>query len=179
MQRFVATIKQRSGKAPDANSALGYDATRLLADLTLPRDQWPLFTDLGFTLEDATGQIIAKEPLNYSFGRLTADLPSATADRDLVIVISPAFADPAPTALWSGSLSIRLYAETPVLVDPTEASEFTAPRGGSAARAFHLPKSPWALPDAFFPLGALVVDVGGISWGREVPLPQASGPIMR
>lgn len=32
VQRFVATIKQRSGKAPDANSALGYDAVYILAN---------------------------------------------------------------------------------------------------------------------------------------------------
>ncbi|MEO8450267.1 MAG: S8 family serine peptidase [Gemmatimonadota bacterium] len=154
-------------------------ANHLVADLQMPRDAWPLFTDFGFTLEDATGQIIAKQPLNYSFGRLSADLPAATKDRELVMVLTPAFADPDAAQLWTGQLSIRLYAETPVLVEPAGPSEFTTARGGSATVAFKLPASPWALPDAFFPLGSLVIEVNGASWGREVPLPQASGPIMK
>jgi branched-chain amino acid transport system substrate-binding protein len=32
VQRFVSTIKQQTGKAPDANSALGYDALYILAN---------------------------------------------------------------------------------------------------------------------------------------------------
>jgi subtilisin family serine protease len=153
-------------------------ARRVVVDLTLPRDQWPLFTDLGLTVIDGDGQILEAQPLNYAFGRVAVDLPQATAERDLTVVIAPGFADPNPTALWNGTVSIRLYAETPVLVELGQRAEFSLGSGQRASYRFPLGKIPWALGDGFFPVGNLVVDAKGTLWGREVPLPPATPPVM-
>lgn len=154
-------------------------ARRLVVDLTLPRDLWPLFTDLGLSVVDAEGQILETEPMNYATGRLALDLPPALAGRDAAVVITPGFADPAAAPLWDGDLRIRLYAESPVLVEAVGSSEFTAGPGARVTRAFRLGPSPWPLGDAFYPLGNVVIDVGGRLWGREVPLPEPVPPIMR
>jgi subtilisin family serine protease len=147
-------------------------AKRIVVDLTLERDQWPLFTDFGFTLYGPDGQILGKEPMNYHFGRLSVDVPAAARNQDVSIVLSPGFADPDANTLWSGNLSIRLYAETPVLLDPAGPAEFSLKRGAQSAARFLMSKMPWPLGDAFFPLGQMVIDVGGTTWGREIPLPE-------
>ncbi len=154
-------------------------ARRLVVDLTLPRDQWPWFTDLGLTVLDAEGQILVAEPMNYAFGRAAVDLPGEAAERDLTVVITPGFADPSPTDLWTGDLSIRLYPETPVLVDLSQNADFSLAPGTRAEYRFPLGTVPWPLGDGFFPVGNLVVDAKGTLWGREVRLPPAAPPVMR
>jgi subtilisin family serine protease len=154
-------------------------ARRLVVDLSVPRDQWPWFTDLGLTVLDAEGQIVVTEPMNYATGRADVALPAGAGDRDLTVVLAPGFADPGATALWSGDLSIRIYAETPVLVDPGQSLEFALAPGASTSYRFPLGKVPWPLGDGFFPVGNLVVDAQGTLWGREVRLTPATPPVMR
>jgi hypothetical protein len=152
---------------------------RVVVELDVPRAVWPIFTDLGLALQDANGEFLETEPLNYHLGRLSAELPAATADRELVVVLLPGIADPTANPLWEGDLSIRLYAESPVLVDPVAPAEFSVARGRSAAARFKLGESPWPLPDGFFPLGNVVVDTHGVLWGRETRLYQPKPPLMR
>lgn len=153
-------------------------ARRVAIDLELSRDIWPIFTDLGMTLLDAEGRIIGKEPLNYSFGRLAIDLDSTRVGQDATLILAPAPAERIDRN-WDGRLSIRFYAEAPVLVDPVDPAEFILAAGQSKSVRFALPKSPWELPSGFFPLGNLVVDVGGRLWSRESRLPDPDPPIMR
>jgi hypothetical protein len=83
------------------------------------------------------------------------------------IVLSPGFADPGATHLWSGRLAIRLYADEPV------------PLGDDLGAQFTLPQLPFALGDGFFPLAHLLVRSGDRVWIRETGLPEAPGPLMR
>src|SRR6185503_21196473 len=39
-------------------------ARRVVIELKMPRDQWPLFTDFGFTLLDSDGRQIVAAPIN-------------------------------------------------------------------------------------------------------------------
>jgi subtilisin family serine protease len=154
-------------------------AKRVVTDLQLPKATWPLFTDLGLTLLDQDGQVLEAAPLNYAFGRLTRELDSTHVEKDLVIVVAPAFADPGSSLLWDGTLSIRFYAEAPVLIEPAGSAEFALSPGAAQTIRYPMVRIPWTLGDGFFPLGALFVDVGGVLWGREARLPEPTPPLMR
>ena len=154
-------------------------ATRVEVDLTVPPATWPLFTDMGLTLLDADGQVVATNPLNYHFGQVAAELDSNRVARDLTIVVAPGFADPLAQPLWDGKMSIRYYAAAPVLLTSVGAAEAALPPGRGFTLKFPLGKPPWPLGDGFFPLGHLLVEVGGHGWGRESRLPEPVPPIMR
>jgi hypothetical protein len=140
-------------------------ARHVVVELTLERDQWPLFTDFGLTLVEEGGRQLATSPMNYAIGRLETDLPEG-GDRAAEIVLSPGFAAPGAEHRWSGRVAIRLYAETPL------------PLGASLGATFRLPESPWKLPDAFFPLANFIMHANGRKWIRETGLPEAPGPLM-
>ena len=78
----------------------------------MDRAQWGRFTDFGVTLFDSIGRQLGKDPLEYAFGRLSVDLPDGQSDRPVTVALFPGFADPADTARWSATMSIRLYADT-------------------------------------------------------------------
>lgn len=139
-------------------------AKRVLVELTMPREQWPLFTDFGFTLVDADGRQIAASPVNYAIARLEAEIPEGPA-RQLRIVLSPGFADPAANPLWNAQLSIRLYAPTPADL-------------GAIGGSFTVPSPPFTLPSGFHPLLDFIAHRGDRVWHRETGLPEAPGPVM-
>lgn len=140
-------------------------ARHVVVELTLERDQWPLFTDFGLTLVEQGGRQLATSPMNYAIGRLEIDLPEG-GDRAAEIVLSPGFADPGAEHRWSGRVAIRLFAGAPV------------PLGTGLGATFRLPESPWKLPDAFFPLANFIMHANGRKWIRETGLPEVPGPLM-
>ena len=140
-------------------------ANRVTIELTMPRDQWPLFTDFGFTLLDVDGRQIAAAPINYAVARLEAVIPVGP-ERQLTIVLSPGFADGASNALWNAKLAVRLYAATPVVM------------GDVPAGPFAIGRSPFDLPSGFHPLLQLITRLGDKVWHQEAGLPEAPGPLM-
>jgi len=140
-------------------------AKKVTIELTMPREQWQLFTDYGFTLLDSDGKQISAAPVNYAVARLEAEIP-AGPERQLTIVLSPGFADGASNALWSAKVAVRMYAGTPV--DMGE-----VPEGPFALRP-----SPFNLPSGFHPLLQLITRIGDRVWHQEAGLPEAPGPLM-
>ena len=140
-------------------------ARKVTIELTMPREQWQLFTDYGFTLLDADGRQITATPVNYAVARLEAEIPEGP-ERQLTIVLSPGFADGASNALWTAKLAVRMYAAAPV--DMGE-----LPEG-----PFVLRPSPVALPSGFYPLLTLITRLGDRVWHQEAGLPDAPGPLM-
>jgi len=79
-------------------------------------------------------------------------------------------------------LRIRLYGAEPMALEPAPGSDPQQVRvapGTSTLLRFLMPASPWALPDAFFPLGEAIVLDGDLRWTRETGLPTPQGPVMR
>jgi hypothetical protein len=140
-------------------------AKKVSIELTMPRGQWPLFTDFGFSLLDADGRQIAAAPINYALARLEAVIPGGP-ERQLTIVLSPGFADAASNALWNAKLAVRLYAGTAVDMGEVPEGPFT------------LRPSPFALPSGFHPLLQLITRLGDKVWHQEAGLPEAPGPLM-
>ncbi len=175
----AVSFSQRGSAARRLSVPVPSWAKRVEVDLRVSRATWPLFTDMGLTLLDGNGQVVVASPMNYHFGRVTADFDSAGTTPDLTIAVEPGFADPLAEPLWDGMLAIRFYAESPVVLEPSGPAEASVAAGGQSAMRFPLGRSPWPLGDGFFPLGQLLVEVNGSSWGREVRLPDPLPPIMR
>jgi hypothetical protein len=151
-------------------------ATAVVVDVAMDRAQWSRFTDFGLTLFDSTGRQLGKDPLEYAFGRLSVDVAKGQSDRPVTVGLFPGFADPADTAPWTASISIRLYADTMVTVPSAggDSTETTISRGTTATRRFGAPPGPWRLEDGFHPLGVLIARTRGRVWTREIGLPPAA-----
>jgi hypothetical protein len=133
-------------------------------------EQWGRFTDFGVTLFDSLGRQLAKQPLNYAFGRLLVELPEGHGDLPVTLGLFPGFADTSGNEHWAVRTSIRVYADTSVaLVRPDTSAATIAPKAGATAE-FALPPSPWPIGPGFVPLGLLVARADGRSWTREVEL---------
>jgi hypothetical protein len=150
-------------------------ARRVEIDMQLDPGFWTEVTDFGLTLLDDDGRFLATAPQNYAFGRLEADLPTGRPDRQAEIVLGPGFADPAADPRWEASLTIRLYADSLGGHGGVRAARLPGSAGGYR---FRLPPLPWALGDAFFPLGRVTLHAGGNTWERESRLAPPLPPIM-
>jgi hypothetical protein len=150
----------------------------VVVDITMDPAQWGRFTDFGVSLFDSLGRHLGKQPQNYAFGRLQVELPEGHGDMPVTLGLFPGFADPAGDQSWSLHASIRVYADTSVVLKPGGASSLSIPAGKSAGSTFRLPaEMPWPLSEGFVPLGLLVARVDGRSWTREIPLvPRGAGP---
>ncbi|MEP7326891.1 MAG: S8 family serine peptidase [Gemmatimonadota bacterium] len=153
-------------------------ASHLEVDLTMSPAQWSLFTDLGMTLYDSTGRQLEHAPLDYSFGRLALDLDTGRKDEAVVLRLFPALAEPGTRERWSAGLQIRLYAGTGVALPSDGSAGSSVPPEDETIRFTMIP-SPWSLGTDFYPLGILALEQDGITWTREVPLPEPSSPLMR
>jgi subtilisin family serine protease len=153
-------------------------ARSVVVDLTMNREQWSRFTDFGVTLFDSAGRQIEKQPLNYAFGRLQAKLPGDHAGMAVELGLFPAFADTADQS-WTARVSIRLYADSAIALEPTGEPAITIPAGKTGTALFALPESPWPLGDGFFPLAVLAARADEHTWTREGGLPLPTPPIMR
>ena len=173
------SFAQRGGATRRIPFRLAPWMRRIEADLALPRDQWPAFTDFGLSIADSKGRILETAPMNYAFGRATLEIPEGFVERDLTIVLTPGLADPGATTLWDANLSIRGYAQTPVLVDIPAGAEFSVAARQTVNLTVPFPRFPWPLEDGFFPLGNLVADAHGALWSREIRLHPAPPPVMR
>jgi subtilisin family serine protease len=150
----------------------------VVIDVTMDRAQWGRFTDFGVTLFDSLGRQLGKQPLNYAFGRLQVELPEGHGDMPVTLGLFPGFADPAGDQRWSLRASIRLYADTSIVLARTDSTAATlAPHAATTAQ-FRLPPAPWPLGAGFVPLGLLVARADGRSWTREVELAPAGAALV-
>ncbi len=142
----------------------------VVIDITMDRAQWGRFTDFGVTLFDSLGQQLGKQPLNYDFGRLQVELPEGHGDVPVTLGLFPGFADPAGDQRWSLRASIRIYADTSVVLARADTGTQRIAPHATATADFALPASPWPLGPKFIPLGLLVARADDRSWTREIEL---------
>lgn len=145
-------------------------ARRVVVDVAMDREQWARFTDLGVALFDALGRQLGDQALLYAVGRLEVELPEGHGDLPVTLGLFPAFADSAGDERWRLRTSIRLYADTAVVLAARDTGARTIPPHATATTTFRLPESPWPLGPKFVPLGVLVARADGRRWTREVEL---------
>ncbi len=148
----------------------------VVVDITMDRAQWGRFTDFGVILNDSVGRQLGKKPLNYAFGRLQVEAEPGHGDKPVVLTLLPGFADPADSQKWSLHASIRLYADSSVVLgSTTDSNKVTIAPGKSAMVSFTMPsETPRPLGEKFVPLGLLIARVNGRSWTRETTLMPAA-----
>jgi subtilisin family serine protease len=149
----------------------------IAVDVEMDREQWGRFTDFGVSLFDSAGVILAKEPMNYAVSRLKTGLPDQI-DRSLELRLFPGFADLNPAEGWKARVSVRLYADTPVVLesDGQRRAHLDLKSGASQSLRFALASPPGPLPSGFQPLGVTVVHSAGEAWTRETGLGPPLGP---
>jgi subtilisin family serine protease len=140
---------------------------RVVIDLAMDPDQWPRFSDFGFTLLDAEGRILGKEPVNYPGARLALELPVANADRAARLVLSPAFAEPGSREAWTTRISIRLESDRAMNLGAPEGIEVSLRPGESRSLKAGVGALPWTLPEGYAPLGLFLLESGGVLWSWE------------
>jgi subtilisin family serine protease len=145
----------------------------IVVDLTMDRAQWGRFTDFGVALFDSLGRQLGKQPLNYAFGRLQVELPEGHGDMPVTLGLFPGFADPHGDQRWTMHASIRVYADTSIVLARSDSSGGTIAPHATTSASFKLPPSPRSLTGGFVPLGLLVARADGRSWTREVELAPA------
>ncbi len=145
-------------------------AHRVTLDFAMPQDHWPVFTDFGFALRTADGEILGKQPLNYAAGRLTVELAPRRSAEQVHVVLAPGFAREGSAEAWGGRLTIRIYGADPVRLAPAGSPDLKlAPRARATVR-FHQQAVPWPLPAGFAPLARLIAEVDGTNWTLETPI---------
>jgi len=150
----------------------------VVVDLSMDRAQWGRFTDFGVALFDSVGRQLGKQPLNYAFGRLQVELPEGHGDMPVTLGLFPGFADPHDDQRWSLHASIRVYADTSIVLARSDSSGGTIAPHATTSASFKLPPSPWSLSEGFVPLGLLVARADGRSWTREVELAPAGAALV-
>lgn len=166
------TVSATGDERPRARLVIPAWARALQIDVSMNREQWHRFTDLGMTLFDTAGRQLGQQPLNYAFGRLELEVPEAMRGQPVELVWFPGFADPADgtSGIWRLEAQARFYADSPIALDrPASQPVVVEPGRTQVLRASW--RSPgWEEVPGYTPLGAVLVRSGGDTFIREVTL---------
>jgi hypothetical protein len=143
-------------------------ATALQADVILSREAWSRFTDLGISLFDEAGRQLARQPMNYSIGRLDHVLDPAGGDRTLLLSLFPGFASPTDSTPWEVQVVVRLLADSATPLRPAGTNEVELAPGASTRVTFS-PDGSRPRPAGMLPLYLVLVRTGEDElWASEV-----------
>lgn len=146
-------------------------AQTVVVDIAMERGQWNRFTDFGFTLFDADGRQLGKEPLNYPAGRLEVKLPEGHGPIAAVLMLFPGPAD-AGAEPWQLQLAVRLLAKAPTpLVRDGGAVPVNLPARGTATATFAPAATRLPLPADFRPVFRATLAADGRDFTSELSLP--------
>ncbi len=138
-------------------------ATRLVVDVSVPRELWQLLTDFGVTVFEKSGKKVSDAPLNYAFGRLEIDLDSSTVAGGLDLELFPGFAHFEPPETWSADVRIVFELPDPIPLGPDSMAAEQLDLASHDTRAVPLPPVPAdiAIPDGLQALLSVRVDTPG------------------
>ena len=146
-------------------------ATQVVVDARMPREAWSRFTDFGVTIQDHTGRQIETAPLNYAFGRTSAELPAGVRGDSIVVLLAPGFADANASKAWSLDLTVRFLLDKPYTLDEGGSPFRPLAAGATRDERFPLSRMPIVIPAGLDPLVILVALEGEDHvWTRQVRL---------
>jgi subtilisin family serine protease len=94
-------------------------ARTLRIEVAFSRALWPQVTDVGVSVWDTSGYLVAEGPLNHAFGRQHVTVDPAT-QQVLDLEIMPGFARPDAQAVWDADVTVAfLPAAHAALAPPT------------------------------------------------------------
>ncbi|MES2124370.1 MAG: S8 family serine peptidase [Gemmatimonadota bacterium] len=143
-------------------------ASRMQVDARMPPEQWRRFTDLGMTFQDRRGRQFATAPIDYPLARAAPPLPHGMAGDTLVVLLSPAFADPG-TQEWRLDFQVRFYPERVVGLDSGGKPAVQLSAGKSLEQRFFTGPLPIDLSGGLTPVLIVLAQEGEDSiWMREI-----------
>jgi subtilisin family serine protease len=151
-------------------------ARGIQVDVQMPRAEWSRYTDFGLTLFDAQGRQLAKEPLNYSLGRLEHEFEAGHGAERVTVSLFPGFAQPDEAAPWAVSLTVRFYADSAQALSPGEDRALTLGPGDTRTMRFTTGGSVRSIPTGYVPIGLLLARTGDDEiWATEELLSPFTG----
>ncbi len=164
-------IRQRGDARVRVAIAVPAWATNVAVDTRMPQAQWSRFTDFGVSFHDRTGAQFGATPINYSFSRATPDLPEKLRGDSLVLMLSPAFADPGDRAEWTLALTVKFYVSTPYSLDGGGSPFKNVAAGAIREERFRTGELPIPIPRDFSPvITAVALEGADRIWTREIVL---------
>ena len=106
--------------------------------------QWGRFTDFGVPVRLA-GPAARQATDELCVRRLQVELPEGHGDMPVTLGLFPGFADSAGGQRWSCRASVRVYADTSVVLARSDSGATTIAPRASATGTFSLPDTPWPL----------------------------------
>ena len=143
-------------------------AREVVADLQIDPGLWPRFTDFGFAVADADGEILAKEPANYGSTRMRLVIPPDRVGRPLQLLLAPGFAEAGPGEPWRAGVTVRFVGSRPVILTPREGDAFRLPPRGSTRFHARIGPLPLELPGGLRPLILFLLEAGGGLWSWQL-----------
>ena len=151
-------------------------ARGIQVDVQMPRAEWSRYTDFGLSLFDSTGHQLAREPLNYSFGRLEHELDPGHGAQRMTLSLFPAFALPGDGAPWALNVSIRFYADSAQALSPGDERALTLGPGETRTMPFSAIGSARPTPPGYVPIGLVLARTGDDEiWATEAVLLPPAG----
>lgn len=106
-------------------------ARTLQIEVSFPRDLWPRVTDVGVSVWDTTGYLVAEAPLNYPVGRqLVAVDPGAAPV--LALELMPGFALPDAETPWEADVTVTFAPAAGTALAPPATLQLDLGPGASA-----------------------------------------------
>lgn len=144
-------------------------------DVEMPVAQWSRLTDVGVTVRDQAGRLVAESPMTSAFGRLRFAVPPGLRGETVYVVVAPASPYAAAVVPWRVRLRAEFRLDTPLPLVGAAVARQLAP--GERLRV--ATGAAWGdLTDAGRrPVVRVVArDGGGTRWQRElIPSLRGSG----
>lgn len=150
-------------------------AAALVVDVTVPDTTWSRMTDFSVSLRSPSGELIQEAPLNHPFGRVRVPLQVVHEGERLLLLLTPAFADPGGEMRWRANIVTRFEASRPVPLAGGGGGRSTI--GPGEVHVHRIAPVVWPLrpPAGWSPLVTVTADDDQATWERQLILATEQG----
>lgn len=150
----------------------------LRLDIEVPVDDWSTFTDLGVTLRDRSGRLLAEAPMTYAFGRMHFTPPPHLRGDTVYVVLAPAAVTNAPPTPWEAHLTVRYLDVAPIAAGKGAPATFSLSPGERRSVRESAVAASRTIDPRLAPLLRITArDVDGTPWITELtPIPGKDAP---
>lgn len=129
-------------------------------EVAFPRALWPEVTDVGVSVWDTAGHLVAEGPLNYAVGRQQVVVDPLTQPA-LDLEIMPGFARPDADAVWEAEVTVSFMPAPESSLAPPTTLPLALGAGASAVLPWSADSAAW-LPPGLDILTEVRVEAAGV-----------------
>jgi subtilisin family serine protease len=146
--------------APRERLLVPHWARSLRIEVAFPAELWPQVTDVGVSVWDTSGYLVAEGPLNYAVGRQEVTVDPATQPV-LDLEIMPGFARPDAETRWEADVTMAFVPAPDTNLAPPATLSLDLGPGASAVLPWGVDSTPW-LPAGLEVLTEVRVEADGV-----------------